>query len=183
MEIVKAKNSSDWTTASEILCRVVDQLTQLGRPLWTMDQVSTQGLKESYSLEDLHFLTLNDRHIGVVFIQESDPMFWPEITENDSLFVHKLALDPTLQSKGNGAIAVSKILREAETRGRSWLRLDCDDRPELHRFYQKCGFDFVDFKEMAAFKVARHQLLISDAKNQRACCKRYAQAKSLPHGK
>lgn len=183
MEIVKAKNNSDWTTASEILCRVVDYLTQLGKPLWTMDQVSIQGLKESYSLEDLHFLTLNDTHIGVVFIQESDPMFWPEITENDSLFVHKLALDPTLQGKGNGEIAVSKILRATETRGRSWLRLDCDDRPELHHFYHKCGFDFLDFKEMAAFKVARYQRLTGDAQNQHANYKRYAPAKSLPHGK
>ncbi len=104
-----------------------------------MDQVSTQGLKESYSLEDLRFLMLNDRRIGVIFLQEFHPMFWPEINENDSLFVHKLALDPTFQGKGNGIIAVSKVLRAADDRGLSWLRLDCDDRSELHRFYQQCG--------------------------------------------
>ncbi|NWO07301.1 MAG: GNAT family N-acetyltransferase [Alteromonadaceae bacterium] len=166
MEIAKATSSSDWTSASEILCRVVDRLTRLGRPLWTMDQVSTQGLKESYSLEDLHFLILNDRRIGVVFLQGADPMFWPEIKENDSLFVHKLALDPTLQGKGKGILAVSTVLRDADARGLSWLRLDCDDRPELHRFYQQCGFDFVDFKEMPAFKVARYQLLTNTGKRR-----------------
>jgi GNAT superfamily N-acetyltransferase len=166
MDIAKATKSSDWTNASEILCRVVDRLAHLGRHLWTMDQVSMQGLKESYSLEDLHFLMLNDRRIGVVFLQESDSMFWPEINENDSLFVHKLALDPTFQGKGNGIIAVSKVLRAADARGLSWLRLDCDDRSELHCFYQQCGFDFVDLKEMPNFKVARYQLLTSTGKRR-----------------
>lgn len=169
MEIAKATNSSDWTNASEILCRVVDRLARLDRHLWTMDQVSTQGLKESYSLEDLHFLMQNDRRIGVVFLQESDPMFWPEINENDSLFVHKLALEPTSQGIGNGKIAITKVLRTADARGLSWLRLDCDDRSELHRFYQQCGFDFVDIKEMPAFAVARYQLLtITGKRRQKA---------------
>ena len=89
-----------------------------------------------------------------------------EINENDSLFVHKLALDPTFQGKGNGIIAVSKVLRAADARGLSWLRLDCDDRSELHRFYQQCGFDFVDLKEMPNFKVARYQLLTSTGKRR-----------------
>ncbi|MDQ2076258.1 GNAT family N-acetyltransferase [Marinimicrobium sp. ABcell2] len=161
MELVKATSSSDWASASELLSRVVNRLALLEKPLWTLEQVSTQGLKEAYRLEELHFLTLNNQRIGLAFLQESDPMFWPEITNNDSLFVHKLALDPALQGKGNGRMAISKVLQEAIARGLNWLRLDCDDRPELHRFYQKCGFAFVDLKIMGAFNVARYQRLTS----------------------
>lgn len=95
MDIAKAENEIDWARASKLLIRVVERLNNLGRALWSKDQVSVVGLQRSYQLNELHFL-LRKSCVGVVFLQEADPYFWPEVTERDSLYVHKLAIDPPL---------------------------------------------------------------------------------------
>lgn len=158
MNIRQANNQDDWVRASELLIRVVEYLGKLGKPLWTKDQVSVAGLQRSYQLEELYFL-FESQCVGVVFLQEQDPLFWPEITEQDSLYVHKLAIAPSFF--GIGSLAMKAVIQEAERRGCRWVRLDCDDRPELHRFYLGNGFELVDFKNVDAFEVARYQLPVN----------------------
>jgi GNAT superfamily N-acetyltransferase len=160
MNVTKAKNKRDWKTASNLLVQVVDRLNDLERSLWTKEQVSVASLQQSYQLEELHFLVEDDL-IGLVFLQDSDPLFWPEITNQDSLYIHKLAIDPTRAGEQLGEKALSAIILEASKRGFNWIRLDCDDRPELHRFYQDNGFEMIDKKQVGDFLVARYQLQIS----------------------
>jgi GNAT superfamily N-acetyltransferase len=166
MTIQQARSEADWGRASEILLRVVERLNQIGKPLWTENQVSVAGLQRSYQLEELHFLTSDSCCVGVVFLQESDTLFWPEVIDRDSLYLHKLAIDTPFSGKVNGASAIEAILREADKRALSWLRLDCDDRPELHRFYQACGFELVDIKQIESFQVARYQRLTNAGKQR-----------------
>src|SRR5690606_24366642 len=163
--IEKAKREVDWIRASEVLVRVVERLNSLRRPLWSEDQVSVAGLRQSYQLDELHFL-LRPSCVGVVFLQEMDPFFWPEVLKSDSLYVHKLAIDPSLGGTGLGLLAIEAVTREADRRGFNWVRLDCDDRPELHRFYRGCGFELVDIKEIEMYQVARYQLLTNTGKRR-----------------
>jgi GNAT superfamily N-acetyltransferase len=160
MNIKQAKNGAEWSKASEVLLRVVQRLNRLNKPLWTEDQVSVAGLQKSYRLEDLYFLE-HSGLAGVVFLQEADPLFWPEVVETDSLYVHKLAIDPSRMGAGLGILAIEAVVQEADDRGFRWVRLDCDDRPELHSFYQCCGFEMVDIKSIGIYRVARYQLLTS----------------------
>jgi hypothetical protein len=74
MDIAKAENEVDWARASGVLVRVVERLNNLGRALWTEDQISVAGLQRSYQLNELHFL-LRQGCVGVVFLQEADPFF------------------------------------------------------------------------------------------------------------
>lgn len=164
MNIVKATIERDWETASKLLVQVVDRLNSLKRPLWAKEQVSALGLQQSYQLEELHFLVENNL-VGLVFLQESDPLFWPEITDQDSLYIHKLAIDPARTGEQLGQKALSAIIAEASKRGFHWVRLDCDDRPELHRFYQGNGFEMIDIKQLSDFRVARYKLEIPKGDN------------------
>jgi GNAT superfamily N-acetyltransferase len=156
MKIEPAQSESDWYTASKLLLNVVEKLNKLDKPLWTEDQISIAGLKKSYKLNELYFLTESET-IGVVFLQESDPFFWPEVVQNNSLFVHKLAIDPRFSGAKLGQKVLQLIFLEACNRGYDWVRLDCDDRPELHKFYSDSGFALVDIKNMEEFRVARYQ--------------------------
>ena len=158
MIIEKAVTKNDWIQASQILTSVVERLNRLEKPLWTTHQVSIEGLKSSYQLHELHFLK-DDALLGVVFLQKSDPYFWPEKIESNSLYIHKLAILPERSGEQLGKRAIRAILEKARLAGIKWLRLDCDDRPELHRFYQDSGFNLVDIKQMEEFRVSRYQLL------------------------
>lgn len=161
MQLIQATTKEDWQDASQLLLETIDHLDRRGCPLWAAEQVAPQTLSATYQLSQLHFLVADTGRIGLVFLMQSDAEFWPEVTTQDSLYFHKLALLPSSMNQGNGALAVDAIIRQARTGNCSWLRLDCDDRPALHRFYQRCGFTLVDIKFIAPYRVARYQLPIN----------------------
>lgn len=159
LKMKPANLDSDWLAAAQLLRRVTAHLNEIGSPLWAAQQVSVEGLKSSYKIEELYFiLDLSDNVVGIVFLQDSDPYFWPEVQGLNSLFVHKLAIDPMHKSKGYGRTVIQLILAEAEIRRLQWVRLDCDDRQPLHAFYQANRFKLVDIKRMQQFMVARYEL-------------------------
>jgi len=159
LKIKKANLECDWLVAAQLLHRVIAHLNEIGCPLWAAQQVSIEGLKSFYKIDELYFiLDFSDSVVGVVFLQDYDPYFWPEVQLLDSLFVHKLALDPLYQGKDYGRDIIQLIVAEAERRRLQWVRLDCDDRQPLHLFYQLNGFKLVDVKPMQQFMVARYEL-------------------------
>lgn len=152
----------DWQETSELLQSAVRYLHSIHSPLWSEHQVSVEGLKAIYQLDELCFFVGDqDETLGVVFLQTADPYFWPEIAVGDSLFVHKLAIDPVHKGKGYGSAALQLIMREAKARHLRCVRLDCDDREPLHRFYTGNGFKLVDIKMLQEFRVARYELHVN----------------------
>ena len=161
MRLAKATHADDWQDASRILLEASQHLERLGHPLWPKAQVSFETLARMYQLDELYFLVKDANRIGLVLLMQSDSEFWPEIATQDSLYFHKLALLPSCMSQGNGGLAIDAIIHEARRRKCNWVRLDCDDRPALHRFYRGCGFELVDIKFIAPYTVARYQIKTS----------------------
>ncbi len=159
MKLKQAKCESDWKAASKVLKAVVRHLDETGKTLWTNHHVTIDGLKNSYELDELHFLVDADQLYGVVFLQTSDPEFWPEISDGNTLFFHKLAIHPKYIGNKIGRAAVACIIEYARERGFEWVRMDCDNRVELLNFYQSMGFSRVSTKQIYGFEVVKHQLL------------------------
>ena len=140
MRIHQATDESDWTKASKILFATIQQLNKIGKPLWTEYQISVTGLRNTYQLEELYFFTENEKIVGVVFLQNSDIKFWPELTNGNSLFFHKLAIHPKYSGLKFGSMAIRLIVDHTKKSGFKWVRLDCDNRIELLKFYKSNGF-------------------------------------------
>lgn len=160
MQLISASNTDAWAVAEQLLLAVVNHLNETGRSLWQRRQVAASALAQSYDLSQLYFLADEERPIGLVFLQEADPLFWPEASDK-AIYVHKLAVHPDFIGCGYGERALQEIIRVARGRGLSYVRLDCDDRPELHRFYRQCGFDWLDYREVGQLFVARYQLKLA----------------------
>ena len=157
MYLEQAKTTEDWQAASELLLDVMRDLNRQNLTLWAEDQLTLDGLKLSYKNGELYLAKNQGVLEGVVFLQEEDPYFWPELTTQDSLFLHKLAIHPTNKGLNKGAKLIKVAEQEAIKRGLTWLRLDCDDRKPLHKFYFENGFKLVDIKRMNKFMVARYE--------------------------
>ena len=151
----------DWGTASEILTDVVKRLNEKGEPLWTEEQVSDEGLKSSYRIEDSFIAHQKNKPIGCMFLLESDSFFWPEIEADSSLFLHKLAVLPELQGKGIGNKMLEWASGYTKRQGKAWLRLDCHGgRPKLRQIYEAFGFRLVDRKPLGEFDSARYEIRV-----------------------
>lgn len=158
MELVQSQSKEDWVLASEILQDVIGWLDSQGTPLWEPQQVSVEGLSNLYTLDELYFFNEKGKRVGLVFLQTSDPHFWPEVEADDSLYVHKLCFISSCKGAGLGNKALYLIKKKAKDMGKAWLRLDCDDRQALHVFYKANDFQFVDLKNMQRYTVARYKV-------------------------
>ena len=163
MKLIQATRPSAWGTASEILSSTVSRLNVMGTPLWSHEQISEKALSNSYELKELYIIEQDDRSLGLVFLQEADARSWPDVNDNASLFLHKLTIDPTFCGQGYGAKALELIAHQGQEMKKEWVRLDCDDREPLRRFYEDNGFKLVDRKKIAGFKVVRYQMPTSHA--------------------
>ncbi len=151
----------DWGPASEILMDVVRRLNERGEPLWTEEQVSVEGLKSSYRIDESFIAHQKNKPIGCMFLLESDPHFWPEIDDHSSLFLHKLAVLRELQGEGVGNQMLEWASEYAKRQGKSWLRLDCEgSRPKLRQIYETFGFRLVDRKPLGEFDSARYEIRV-----------------------
>ena len=166
MKLLESKSESDWEFASATLLAVVDWLNAKKTSLWSKDQVSIETLRNDYRLSQLFWLNHNSQNVGLVFLMDSDPFFWPDSDSERSLYFHKLAIHPKYAGRGFGRIALGEIKKHAISHGFEWVRLDCDDREPLHKFYSKSGYQLVDIKPMQKYMVARYQLLTNQSNSQ-----------------
>ena len=156
MYLEQAKNIKDWQAASKLLLDVMENLNHQHLTLWNESQLTLDGLKKQYKDDELYLVKNQGTLEGVIFLQEIDPYFWPELTSRDSLFLHKLAIHPKHKGFNKGTELIRLAEQEATKRGLTWLRLDCDDREPLHNFYQCNNFQLIDIKIINQFTVARY---------------------------
>lgn len=161
IDLVLATNTAQWEEASLLLIQCAEQLAERGTVLWRAEELTVPALQKSYQLNELYFLKKSDSTIGLVFLQNQDHIFWPESLDDSALYVHKLIVNPELVGQGLGKKALNLVIREARQRDRTWLRLDCDDRPPLNRFYQNCGFVMVDKVSVQDLNVVRYQMRLN----------------------
>ena len=166
MELIASQYDKDWERASTMLLDVVAWLDSMKTSLWSKEQVSIESLREHYLLDQLFWLRYDSQLVGVVFLMDSDPFFWPEQDTKSSLYFHKLAIHPNYSNKGLGKMALDKIREHAISIGCEFVRLDCDDREPLHRFYSNNGYQLIDIKLMQSYSVARYELPIISPKRQ-----------------
>ncbi len=141
----------------------VEWLDAKGGQIWAEEEVSTEGLKGSYRIEESFIAHQKSQPIGCLFLRESDSVCWAEIQDNSSLFLHKLAVLRKFKGTGVAQQMLQWASEYSQRQGKSWLRLACPaDRPQLRQVYESFGFSLVDRGPIGDFEdVARYELRVS----------------------
>lgn len=96
-------------------------------------------------IEASEWLNSTGNLIGVYVIQWYDPLFWSELKENESGFLHKLAVSRKYSGKGYGTKLIQAAELLCKEQNIEWLRLNCGTfRPRLRNFYEGTGFKMLD---------------------------------------
>jgi hypothetical protein len=95
---------------------------------------------------------------GVVKFQTEDSLFWPDVPQEQSAFVHRLAV----RRRFAGGIVSSAMLHWAVLRtrsvGRRFLRLDCEaSRSKLRAVYERFGFTHHSDRQVGPYFVSRYE--------------------------
>ena len=77
---------------ASVLERVLDWHEQDKEAQWKRKDVALSTLETSYELDELFIALVDSEPQGCMVLQTYDKVYWPEKTEQDSLYLHKLAV-------------------------------------------------------------------------------------------
>jgi GNAT superfamily N-acetyltransferase len=164
--LVRQATLEDRSTVSEILTEAAEWLNRKNMPLWEQEHIALSVIERDIEQGLFYIAFCEGVAAGVVIFQTEDLVFWPDIIQEDSAFLHRLAVR---RSFAGGAVSrqiFQWAIEYSLELGRHFLRLDCvADRPRLRSVYENFGFKHHSDRQVGAYFVARYEYEICDLKN------------------
>jgi GNAT superfamily N-acetyltransferase len=155
---VRQATLNDLSTVSDILTEAAVWLEQKNMVLWQQEHISLPAIGQDIELGLFYIAFYEGIAAGVVIFQTEDLVFWPDISQSDSAFLHRLAV----RRKFSGGLVSKMLLQWTVERsrelGKHFLRLDCvADRPRLRSIYENFGFRHHSDRQVGDYFVARYE--------------------------
>jgi GNAT superfamily N-acetyltransferase len=100
---------------------------------------------------------------GAIRFQLEDRLFWPDLPQDDSAFVHRLAVRRRFAGGEVSSALFLWAIARTHTLGRRFLRLDCEaSRARLRAVYERIGFRFHSNKQVGPYFVARYEYDVTE---------------------
>ena len=131
----------DVPVVAGVLAAAATHLREKGLGLWSVSEVSESAIW-SHVIDGLYHIGFDGLEaVGVFRLQTHDPVFWPEIADGTSTYLHKLAVLPARQGQNFAHTLLTHAVELTRERGFGFLRLDCKGgRPKLRGVYEGFGF-------------------------------------------
>jgi ribosomal protein S18 acetylase RimI-like enzyme len=160
LEIVKA-GVEDAGAASSIMNDAARWLTARGDTLWFPEELSPQRLMPSISAGELFLVMRNGAAVGTVIFQLHDRLYWPDMPEGDSAYIHKITMDGSVRGCGFARQVIVWARQMAQRAGMKYLRLDTEvSRDRLCAFYESAGFVRHSERQVGRHLVARYEMRV-----------------------
>lgn len=156
---VRQAQAADRGNVAEILTEAAQWLEREGMRMWRADEL-TPGKIANDVTEGAFFLAERDgQAVGTIKFQLTDVEFWPDLDDDDSAFVHRLAVRRTAAGTGVSTVLLAWAVQRAASLGRRFLRLDCEaSRLRLRAVYERFGFRHHSDRQVGPYFVARYEL-------------------------
>lgn len=157
--------SKEIPTISNILDEAAQWLEWQEIPLGREDEVSLEGIRPDVEAGLFYLAFYADVPAGVIKFQTENPLFWSDVPDGDSAFIHRLAVRRIFAGGSVSTALLNWAVSHARRLGKHYLRLDCAaDRPRLRFVYERFGFFHHSDRQVGPFFVARYEyVLLADA--------------------
>lgn len=155
---VRQAKPQDTQVVADILREAAHWLEQNGTPMWQEGELLPSRIVADVDA-GLFFVAECDGELaGTVKFQLEDLLFWPDVSQEQSAFIHRLAV----RRRFAGGRVSSALLQWAVLRtrslGRCFLRLDCEaSRLRLRAVYEHFGFRHHSDKQVGPYFVSRYE--------------------------
>lgn len=143
LRIISAR-SEDLERYLDFLEGVADWLAERGIRQWRQGsfRLSADHYADSISRGEVQLAFIGDELVGTFRLLLREPIVWPDIVEDDSVYVFNLAVKRTRADQQLGRRLLAWAADRAARLGRRWVRLDCmADNDFLHGYYTRAGFE------------------------------------------
>ena len=148
----------DAKIVSDILLEAAHWLEQSGMTMWQDGELLLSRIAADVDA-GLYFLAESDgEQVGTVKFQLEDLLFWPDVSQEQSAFVHRLAVRRRFAGGGVASALLQWAVLRTRSLGRHFLRLDCAaSRPRLRAVYERFGFSHHSDRQVGAYFVSRYE--------------------------
>ena len=161
---VRLAAAADVDTVSIILLEAANWLEERDMPMWRANELRPERITMDVR-EGLFFLgELTGEPAGTIKFQLSDLEFWPDVPENESAFIHRLAVRRRFAGGTVSSALLSWALERTASLGRRYLRLDCEaSRRRLRAVYERFGFQHHSDRHVGPYFVSRYEFKLSNS--------------------
>jgi GNAT superfamily N-acetyltransferase len=156
IEIVQA-NPNQVAEVSAVLQEVAVWLENKGIKLWEANELAPEKVENQVKTGMFWLAKIDNEIAGCVRFQTEDNEYWDDVPHTDSAFVHRVAVKRKFAGKGVAIAMLDWAKLNAKALNKSYLRLDCDQREQLIKFYESQGFKFHSEKNRTPYTVNRYE--------------------------
>jgi GNAT superfamily N-acetyltransferase len=161
---IRQVRADEVNLVADMLNAAAASLAERGNALWSAADVSGVAVAEHVKT-GMYYVAFDDEGpVGVFRFQLEDRLFWPEVVDGSSAFIHKIAVYPHKQGKDVSHVLLRYACNLARQNGRQFLRLDCmSSRPKLQAVYERFGFKHHSVKKLGNRVFDRFELAVESA--------------------
>jgi GNAT superfamily N-acetyltransferase len=150
----------------EILLEAARWLESKGMVMWRDNELQEAAIASDTAAGLFHVAVAKEEIVGVVKFQLEDPLFWPDVPEGESAFVHRLAVKRAYAGRGVSTALLSWAVMRARSLKREFLRLDCEaHRHRLRQVYEAFGFTLHSNRQVGPYFVSRYEMRLNQKRS------------------
>ncbi|MCC5624060.1 GNAT family N-acetyltransferase [Nostoc sp. CHAB 5715] len=155
---IRQATIQDTVIVSNVLLEAALWLQERGMPLWRDSEVSPESISQDVANGLFFIAEWAGEPAGTIKFQLEDLLFWPDISQEESAFLHRLAIRRQYSGGKVSSALLTWAVEHAQTFDKRYLRLDCDaSRPRLRAVYEDFGFRHHSDRQVGAYFVSRYE--------------------------
>lgn len=108
---------------------------------WDLEEVTWTALSQLYEVSDYYVGMLDNQVVCGLFIVDIDELYWPDTPKGETLFLHKICVDPAFSGRGFADAMISFFKEKGRREGYPYVCLDVREHKEkLRAMYERNGF-------------------------------------------
>jgi len=146
---VRAARPQEAGIVEHLLRDAAQWVDALGVVMWDEGELDSTRLAREVTDGQFFVAEVDGAVAGAIRFQVEDLLFWPDIEQGDSAFVHRLVVARAFKGQGVSAALLDWSIEHARAMGKRFLRLDCDaERAKLRALYERFGFRLHSFRQV-----------------------------------
>jgi GNAT superfamily N-acetyltransferase len=155
---IRQARPEDVADVERLLVEAARWVDALGVVMWEEGELDAAAIAAEVAAGQFYVGEIDGTIAGAIRYQEEDRLFWPDLPEGESAFVHRLVVSRAFKGSGLSEALLAWAIEHARSRGKKALRLDCDaNRAKLRALYERCGFRLHSYRQVQSYYVARYE--------------------------
>ena len=158
---VRQATIADASVIEAMLLEAARWVDALGVVMWEADELASEAIRAEVEAGQFVIAEEAGEPAGALRFQTEDVLFWPDIPQDHSAFVHRLVVRRRFKGQAVSDALLRWAVAQARSIGKAHLRLYCDaDRPKLRAVYERFGFRLHSFRQVGPYYVSRYEYLL-----------------------